>query len=181
MKISKQSVINPSKILKALQTYSPESQRYLLESFLPAQIFFCSTQLGTIWGSHHIVSFDKLISHREDLLFTTYNLYFKRKNQTVAQHVYTGSSIRPNQRILTHCYEIRVNPQKWGLCFSDLDDIIIDYSISAGCTYDKTKREQAEANLVSLMKPLLMKADGTDAMVEPQERRRKLKEAGIIN
>ncbi|MBO4460660.1 MAG: hypothetical protein J5778_08395 [Clostridiales bacterium] len=169
-----ESIIETTKIRKALATYDPDGARYLLNLFIPAQVFSMTFRMK-MWGSRHVKDFEEICQNRDKRCFTTYAICFN------GTKVYEGSSIKPYARFLCHLYEIYNNAFLWGLSYSSLDDpsFLISFEVADRAIYNKNERIRAEVEKIKKDRPLLMLADGTDHLIPFKDRRRVIRAAGI--
>lgn len=163
------------RIEKALRTYDDPGKLYVVNDFVPG-ILWANSQRARDWGKSHIENFDFILAEREKCLFCSYSI------GVGAEKLYLGSSIRPYSRLLVHFSNIYNNPAEWGLCYSDLlnPHFKLKVDVFGDKIYDETRRKKREYDSIKVIRPILMKADGTDEMIPLKDRRAAMKAAGVI-
>ena len=169
-------IIDPAKIRKALNAYEEAAQIYLLNQYIPGQVFCLSPRFDEMWGVKHVDNWKTLKSNRNNCCFSTYSLLFNNRI------VYHGSSIKPYARLFVHLFCIYNDPASYGLVFSDLDKpgFRVSFRCSNRPVFKEEERKKQELRELQALTPVLQKNDGTDEMVPLKERRRRLRDAGII-
>ncbi|MBR3248192.1 MAG: hypothetical protein IKG03_07340 [Clostridiales bacterium] len=169
------NIIDPAKIRKALDAYEEAAQVYVLNQYIPSQVF-CLTPRFEMCAAKHIPTWKTIKSNRNNCCFATYSLLFNNRI------VYHGSSIKPYARLFVHLFCLYNDPASYGLVFSDLDKP--GFRVSFRCSnrpfFKEEERKKQELRELQALSPALQKNDGTDEMVPLKERRRRLRAAGII-
>ena len=170
-----ENIIDPAKIRKALNAYEEAAQVYLLNQYLPGQVF-CLLPRFEMWAAKKVEDWDTIKSNRNNCCFATYSLLFNNRI------VYHGSSIKPYARLFVHLFCLYNDPASYGLVFSDLDKpgFRISFRCSNRPVFKEEERKKQELRELQALSPALQKNDGTDEMVPLKERRRRLRAAGII-
>lgn len=145
-------------------TYSPTFQKYLNNTFNPAQDWALSTE-GNEWIRTNIPSLKKLIDKNyNDCLFAVYCI---RINGTP---LYVGESVRTVRRLCVHAYNLCNFPTLFGLEKENLGSNNISVELLETAIYGDNLRKATEWHYISTLKPLLQKSDGSDSCIPKRAR-----------
>lgn len=149
-------------------TYSPTFQKYLNDTFNPAQDWALSTE-GNEWIRTNIPSLKKLIDKNyNDCLFAVYCIRIN------GIPLYVGESIRAVGRLCVHAYNLCNYPSLFGLDDKDFNKNIVSVELLETSIYGERLRKQTELHYVSALKPILQKNDGTDRCIPKSTRRNRV-------
>lgn len=154
------------KIEKAIRSYSDQGKQYLVDYHIPG-LAWSETERARSWCKRHVRNYHQMVSRKDECLFCTYGIYIN------GVEAYRGSSIKPFSRGLIHLAVIYNNPSLFGLTFADLDkpNLSISFKVHGSKLYKEDERKVREYAEIAANKPLLMKADGTDELIDIKQRR----------
>ncbi len=164
-----------AKIEKAFRTYSDQGKQYLLYFHVPGLVW-SETERACSWCGHHVENFSDIIRRKDECLFCSYSIRVK------GSEVYRGSSIKPFSRGLVHLAVMYNNPKAFGLTYADLNrpDFIVKICVHGSKIYSEEARKANECAEIAAFRPLLMKCDGSDEMLDIKQRRAAMKAAGLV-
>ncbi len=141
------------------KNYSPTFQKYLEETFYPAQNWALSEE-GAYWIGTHAPSLRSLIDKMYDTaLFAVYGITLNNRP------LYIGQSIRAVRRMICHMHNIYLYPQNFGLKPSELENNTIKFELLETGVYSDSLRRETELHYINTMAPILQRCDGTDKCI----------------
>jgi len=169
------SVFDLTKIEKALLKYDDQGKKYLIGVHVPG-ITWSETERARSWSRLHVANFDEMVRRKDECLFCSYSINIK------GYEIYRGSSIKPFSRGLVHLANLYNNPSLFGLTFSDLENprFVIAFKVEGTKLFEEEARKAREYAEISFTKPLIMKANGTDELLDIRQRRAVMKKTLIM-
>lgn len=169
------STFDLKKIEKAFRTYSDQGKQYLIDYHIPG-LAWSETERACSWCRRHVENFDEIVSKKDKCLFCSYSI---SKNGV---EMYRGSSIKPFSRALIHLAVMYNEPKIFGLTYTDLNspDFSIKFSVHGTKIYSEEARKAREYAEIAAFKPVLMRCNGTDEMLDIKKRRAAMRAAGLV-
>ncbi|MBR3920319.1 MAG: hypothetical protein IKJ47_00120 [Oscillospiraceae bacterium] len=149
-------------------TYSPTFEKYLDETFTPAQDWALSDE-GAAWIKENIPTLEPLIEkYYDSCLFAIYCIKLNSKP------LYIGESIRTVRRLCVHAYNICHFPELFGLKEEDIEKNTITMELLEKDICGESTRKNTELYYISKLKPIIQKGGTTDSCIPRKKRAEKV-------